>query len=478
MPSSSQQAGNKIALVSTPWPLYSRPSIQLGTLKAYLQSSYPALQIDAHHVYLKLADSIGYRRYHEISQRTWLAETIYAALLFPERFEVIERLFIREVGSKSNLKDTGLKRLTAMTKKATQAFIRSCDWGNYLLAGFSVSLCQLTSALYFIKRIKQKFPELIIVIGGSTLSGSTTRSFFEIFSEVDAVINGEGELPFSQLIGCLRKSPRLTDVAPINGIIVPKAAQSYHHKANFNQMKELSSLPAPDYDDYFNLLKSFKSHNRFFPTLPVETSRGCWWQRTLASSKAHPKTANRSTGCAFCNLNLQWTGYRAKDPPQVVNEIDQLTAKYRTLSVAIADNVLPRKTSKKIFEKLETLKKDLRLFSEIRATTSYQELKAMGQSGLQEVQIGIEALSGSLLKKLHKGTTAIQNLEIMRNCETLGIINISNLILNFPGSDKQDVAETLDGIKFAIPYRPLKAVGFWLGYGSPVWRNPKAYGIR
>ena len=81
---------------------------------------------------------------------------------------------------------------------------------------------------------------------------------------------------------------------------------------------------------------------------------------------------------------------------------------------------------------------------------------------MREVQIGIEARSSSLLKKLHKGTSAIQNLEIMKNCEALGIRNISNLILQFPGSDEKDVAETLEVLEFAWPFHPLKAVSFWL----------------
>jgi hypothetical protein len=118
------------------------------------------------------------------------------------------------------------------------------------------------------------------------------------------------------------------------------------------------------------------------------------------------------------------------------------------------------------------------MFSEIRATTTRPELSQMAQAGIQEVQIGIEALATSLLVKLHKGTTAIQNLEIMRDCEALGIINYSNLILHFPGSDELDVAETLRSLDFAGPYRPLKAVGFWLGLGSPVWQHPELYGIK
>ena len=97
---------------------------------------------------------------------------------------------------------------------------------------------------------------------------------------------------------------------------------------------------------------------------------------------------------------------------------------------------------------------------------------------MQEVQIGIEALSTRLLKKLHKGTSAIQNLEIMRNCEALGVVNSSNLILHFPGSDVQDVEDTLRNLEFALVYRPLKPVGFWLGFGSPVWQNPHTYGIK
>ena len=95
-----------------------------------------------------------------------------------------------------------------------------------------------------------------------------------------------------------------------------------------------------------------------------------------------------------------------------------------------------------------------------------------------EVQIGIEALSSGLLRKLHKGTSAIQNLEIMKNCEALGIRNISNLILQFPGSNERDVAETLRTLEFALPFYPLKAVNFWLGLESPVWQHPEKFGIK
>ena len=471
-------SNNRIALISTPWPLYNRPSIQLGALKAYLRARHPDVRVDARHGYLELAESLGYKRYQQISERTWLAESIYAALLFPERFEAVERLFKREVGAKLFLRETGLKAIADCAQKITDSFVSSRPWGDYLMAGFSVSLCQLTSSLYFIKCLKQKFPDLVIVIGGSTFSGTAAGRFFELFPQIDVLINGEGELPLSQLVGCLKTSANPADLPPIKGVITPDSPVDDAATDSFNQLNSLDQLPPPDYDDYLTLLDSLPPGSRFFPVLPVETSRGCWWQKTIISGRAAPSGQQHVAGCAFCNLNRQWQGYRHKDPSRVVAEIDHLTGRYRSLAVSIVDNVLPRNSSGQVFKKLLRLQKDLHLFAEIRANTPAAELAVMAEAGMQELQIGIEALSTSLLKKLHKGTRAIQNLEIMRNCEALGIVNSSNLILQFPGSNEQDVAETLRNLDFALPFRPLQTVKFWLGLGSPVWQNPKAYGIK
>ena len=105
-------------------------------------------------------------------------------------------------------------------------------------------------------------------------------------------------------------------------------------------------------------------------------------------------------------------------------------------------------------------------------------MKAMRAAGMQEVQIGIEALSTRLLKKINKGTTTIQNIEIMKHCEMTGITNSSNLILYFPGSDQKDVDETLRNLDFVLCFRPLKIVHFWLGLGSPVWEHPEKFGLK
>ena len=454
----------RIVLVSTPWPLYNRPSIQLGALKACLRQEFPELKVHALHVYLKVAESIGYKLYHAISERTWLAEMVYAALLFPERKAQIEKIFYREAKGKPQLRGVDFTDLTSQVKDVSESFIKMGDWGHCGLAGFSVSLCQLTSSLYFITRVKDKSPNLPVVVGGSMFAGDAVWGPLQSFPQIDAVVNGEGELSISQLVRHLMNSENLDDMPPTPGIVTAKTRKDGTTPA-FHQMASLSDLPVPDYDDYFRLLKTFSSERTFFPTLPAEISRGCWWR-------------HKDRGCAFCNLNLQWEGYRSKTPKQVVSELDHLTARYKVLSVAFMDNLLPARESRRIFEQLAQLNKDFRLFAEIRASTPKHVLEAMKAAGTDEVQIGVEALSTRLLKKLNKGTTAIQNLEIMKHCEELGITNVSNLILHFPGSDERDVEETLRNLEFASVFRPLRFVHFWLGLGSPVWQDPKAFGLK
>jgi ribosomal peptide maturation radical SAM protein 1 len=460
-------AFDRIGLISAPWPIYSRPSIQIAALKAYLDRHCPELEVDPHPFYLRLAASIGYRVYQDICERTWPAEAVYAALLYPERFEEIERFFRARGRTETALKAIDFESLAGQVREATDQFIAETDWHRYGLIGFSICLCQLTASLYLIRRIKSRCSGLKIVVGGSMVAGKTLPGMLRAFPQIDFGINGEGEIPLRRLVEHLRFSGK-TGPVKIPGVVGPADAGKDMSPAR-NQIEDLSDLPFPDFDAYFQLLGRLPAQQRFFPTLPVEMSRGCWWGR--------PNADTGHTGCAFCNLNLQWHGYRHKPPPRMTAEIDALTRRHQCLSVAFMDNLLPLKASARLFDGLAQSKAQRRMFCEIRATTPYHNLEKMKRAGVAEIQIGIEALSTRLLRKLNKGTTAIQNLEVMRHCEELGLANSANLIVQFPGSSRADVDQTLTAIEFALPFRPLRVVKFWLGLDSPVWQNPKAFGI-
>jgi len=453
----------RIALVSAPWPLFDRPSIQLGSLKAFLEKGLPELRVDAFHVYLKIAQAIGYPLYHVVSERSWIAESPYAALLYPDRMETVARYWNRKGRGHPRLKSTDFRKLCSQIEAASLAILKAEPWDAYLLVGFSICLAQLTSSLYFIREIKRRAPWVRIVVGGSACAGALGEGLIHAVPAIDYVIRGEGELPLLQLTEAIQAGRDSAQLPDIPGLIRrggPSAEDAHL------QVPDLDELPIPDYTDYFRDLTSSGTRHSFLPKLPMEMSRGCWWNKGGA-------------GCAFCNLNLQWSGYRAKSPEKTVLEIDTLVNRHQVLSLSFMDNLLPAKGLEERFHAIRGLGLDLRLFSEIRAKTSRAVLDAMASAGMREVQVGIEALSTGLLKKLNKGTTAMDNLEIMKNCESPHLPDLTgNLILGFPSSDSQDAAETLDHLTFAFPFRPLKGIDLWLGYGSPLWRDPDRYGIR
>ncbi len=467
----SAPAPRPIALLSPPWPLYTRPSIQLGALKAVIRSRFPDVAVTAHHVYLNIAAAIGYTRYHGISERTWLAETVYGAMLYPEKRPGMARLFRSEAAGNRLLRRTDFTQLVSQVQAATEQWLSARDWLRFRMVGVSSVLCQLTAGLYFIRRLRELHPGLTIVAGGAAYNQESAAAALALFPEIDAVVCGEGELPLCHLVQHhVVEGLRLAEVPPAGGIVRRDAPDADTSGRGFYQLENLDHLPVPDFDDYFATLAELGPAERFFPTLPVEVSRGCWWQRAGTTAAAG--------GCEFCNLNLQWRGYRSKSAGRAVSEIDQLTRRHRLLAVAVMDNVLPKGSTAELLRGLAALNRDLSIFAEIRATTPLSELRLMLPAGLRRVQVGIEALSTRLLRKLRKGTTAIQNLEIMKHCEALGIVNLSNLILHFPASDEADVAETLHAMEFSGPFRPPKAVNFWLGLGSPAWRHADTHGLR
>lgn len=472
MPTPTEKSGPdptfRVILAAAPWPLFNRPSIQLGALKAFVSRQLPKVAITAAHCYLSIAKDIGYDRYRAVSERTWLAESVYAAMLYPNRAPGLEKLFRKYAAGKATLKTMSFHTLVEDVQRVTDKVIAHVNWGDFELAGFTVSLCQLTSTLYFLKRIKEDFPGVKTVVGGTTFSGARVADYLRAFPDIDYLVAGEGEIPLTRLIRSLAdRMP--TPGRKETGLVTAGASSS--EDPSLSQLKDLAILPAPDYDDYFRTLGGFEAGKRFFAVLPVEASRGCWWQQAGGHCPGGP-------GCAFCNLNLQWRGYRRKNTDQVIREVDTLSSRYQLLSLAFTDNVLPPESTERLFSGLKRLGKDFKLFAEIRASTPMKHLKRMRAAGMAELQVGIEALSSSLLEKMNKGVRAIQNMEIMKNCEALGINNDANLILYFPGSDDMDVAETLSALEYAMAFRPLKPVAFWLGLESPVWKQHKTFNIQ
>ncbi|HID96615.1 MAG TPA: RiPP maturation radical SAM protein 1 [Thermodesulfobacteriaceae bacterium] len=454
----------EITLIAPPWPLFNRPSIQLASLKVFLKKARPDTGVRIFHPYLKLAAEMDFDRYYSISQSTWAAESVGAGILFPERQEHCNRLFLRALRAKATGRSADRVRPEEVRQAMSDcifSFVSAYPWKRSRLVGISVCLNQFTAGILIAREIKRAAPGVSVVLGGTSCAGELGLSILAAFPFVDFVVNGEGELPLLGLYRYLRGETE----APPPGVhyratgAEPAPCQD-RPCSNRVQVKNMDELPVPDFDDYYRELGDLPRNKHFFPVLPVEFSRGCWWNR-----------------CRFCNLNLQWQGYRFKSAAKMAGEIDGLARRYGALDFAFMDNVLPRRQAGALFEHMVKQGRDYNFFAELRAAYSAEDLSAMFRGGLRDIQVGIEALSTSLLRRLGKGVRAIDNVAVMRNAEESGLRLSGNLIMHFPGSTEAEVEETENVLDFVWPYRPLKAVSFWLGFGSPVAMEPGLYGL-
>ncbi len=434
-----------------PWAIFNRPSIQLGSLKSYLNQSQVSCTVECLHPYLDVAAAIGFDDYRIIAESPWAAEALYCSLLFPELKNNAGHVFASSLKGRLAKKFAELRTLL---KDHHEQWCEQLDFSKCKLVGFSVCFSQLPASLYAARLLKKQWPELAIVFGGSTCTNSFGNAMPLVFPEIDYIITGEGEQPLTALVDHLLYNAPLRNPAVYGQGLLANTTPG----ENTREIPDLATLPVPDYSSYFQHIQNTRLD--FNPVLPVEFSRGCWWNK-----------------CTFCNLNLQWHGYRFKRAQQMLAEIDHLCSTYNCIDFTFCDNSLPVKESDLFFTAIAKNGLDLRFFAEIRPLKKRSTYRLFRQGGLNAVQIGIEALSDSLLARMHKGTTVLDNIAAMKFAQETDMTLDANLILEFPGSTALEVEETLRVLDKVLPYRPLSPAGFFLGQGSPVWCRPQDFGI-
>ena len=438
----------RVALLSMPWSIFNRPSIQLGALKSYLEQESNC-QVDNYHPYLHLAKTITTELYSQIGLSGWAGEALFAPLLFPEKKADARTLFRQSLaGTVKPLPD--FDELVKHVDQCCSHWLTQINVNQYKLIGFSICFSQLFASLYLAKKIKEECAEVPIVFGGSSCSGDIGESLMQHFPDIDYLVDGEGEQPLLDLCDFLKgKNETLPGKIRTQAQVqvqVPKADTTTVPPLN------LDDLPYPDYSPYFKEMQQLFPGQSFIPLLPIEFSRGCWWNK-----------------CTFCNLNLQWQNYRFKENDRMLAETLHLAETHQSLHFTFTDNALPPKEADQFFNKLLKKEIDFDFFAEIRGITDPGRLQLYSQAGLKTVQVGIEALSTSLLAKMAKGTTTIDNIAVMKMCSATAIRMEGNLITDFPSTTEEEIAETLKNLDFVLPFLHLQAATFFLGYGSPIY---------
>jgi ribosomal peptide maturation radical SAM protein 1 len=458
--------GTQVALVNMPFSYAKYPSIQLGTLSALLKSN--GIPVDCHHLNVRFAHLIGVELHELICEkRALFGEWLFSYLLFKENPKRAEypQIFkpVFEQAAQECGKPVGYfeEMATRIAPQFLTWALRSIDWGQYKLVGFTSTFDQNVASLTMAKLIKDLYPEVAIVFGGANFDGEMGLEHLRAFSFIDYVVIGEGEQTFLPFVRQILDGH--TEHVP-DGVAYRQSGE-IRFTPNPALFSDFAETGPPDYDDYYSLLAELgQTAQGLDRILLYEGSRGCWW-----GEKHH---------CTFCGLNAQSMKFRAKKPEQVLREIGDLSQQYDAVRFRLVDNIIDMGYIDNVFGKLAADHCDLDVFIETKSNLQKHQIKTLAAGGVKCMQPGLESLSLNQLRAMDKGATPMQNIVCLKWSLYYHVTVLWNILLGFPGETNEDYERQLDLIPSLLHLQPPEATGkFWLQRFSPYFTRPHEYGV-
>lgn len=288
---------------------------------------------------------------------------------------------------------------------------------------------QLKQAIPITKRIKNKFPYVIIIWGGYFASNQSICSINSGY--IDYIINGPGDNAFPQLIKAIESNSSLDNI------------ENLVYK-NEDKIIKTRKGEIPDQ----NLLKSlpYDSLNKFYP---IENYIG----KTFLGTKtfAYHSSIGCPFSCAFCAIvPIYNAGWKAKSAENIYSDIKSLKDKYGIDSIEFFDNNF-FVSEKRVAEFSSLIQNEgIKWWGESRIDTmdKYRDdtLKLMRKSGCKMIFFGAESGNNEMLSKMNKGGTQTGELikKFAARLKRLDIIPEYSFILGFPAETPEQVEKQID----------------------------------
>ena len=419
----------KIALINMPFAGLQMPSLALTQLKSVVEAEFND-RVSVQILYLNhdFAHYFG----TELSQMLTLSaeahnsdvgDWIFRQTAFPDLPDNTEAYFRRFFPIRTPQVE-GMKRVVLQKRQGLDAFLDSLI-DKYAIAeadivGFTSMFSQNVASFALARKLKNRKPKLITVMGGANCEAPMGQEIAKNFKPMDFVFSGPGLKSFPEFVShCL--NGELDKCHGVRGVF-SKRNCGLGNLTPLTIVGDELDIDVPvklDYDEFLETYRKNFPDAELKPVLLFETSRGCWW-----GQKAH---------CTFCGLNGQSMNYRAMSPERALAQFDHLFsyAPYVDRFESV-DNIMPKIYMQEVFAKLKP-PPNVSLFYEVKADLTDEDVEILSRAHVKSVQPGVEALNTSTLKLMRKGTSVFQNLRLLKNCVTFDVHPAWNLLIGFPG---------------------------------------------
>jgi ribosomal peptide maturation radical SAM protein 1 len=320
-----------------------------------------------------------------------------------------------------------IRRLAGLVEPFLDHCLRVVDWERYSIIGFTSTFEQNVACLALAKRVKERYPNKIIVMGGGNCADVMGVQLHKSFPFLDYVFTSEADFSFPELVSRLGNGDGRRDDIPGH---VRREGRDSVAIPEGRPLDTLDALAYPDFDDYFAAYRMSSLRYNLTPMMQMETSRGCWW-----GAKHH---------CTFCGLNQNGMVFRGKSPQRAMDEVTHLVSRYGMTKVFVVDNIISMDYFATFLPDLKRRHMDLELFYETKANLKKEQVKLFSDAGVRIIQPGIESFSTNVLTLMRKGVSPLQNVQVLKFCRENVIHPMWNVLFGFPGEKAADYEEMCD----------------------------------
>ncbi|MCK9544164.1 MAG: radical SAM protein [Novosphingobium sp.] len=347
-------------------------------------------------------------------------------LVDPEAQAPLGLLYIASSLEQTKQHDVILKNYSSYTEEEAINDLPECD-----VYGITVTALELLQSNDFAKKIKNKYPNSKVILGGP---GTFSDQYVD-WIVIDSILKGEGEITIHTIL---------------DDILLGNEQKIYKGEV----VKNLDIIPFPAR----HLLKDkqgghiFANHTTFDKTFSMEykgkgttsilTSRGCGW------------------GCSFCSSPGMNQKLRFRSPQNVYNEIKHIVDTYKIKQFRFSDEMFTanKKHVLEICELIKPLGIVWRISARVKPL-SMEILKAMKKAGCVEISFGVESFDDDVLKGLNKGTTAEDNAKALQMAKDAGLMVRVLFMIRTPWQTIDTVYKNIDWLK-KVPYDTIACTSF------------------
>jgi radical SAM superfamily enzyme YgiQ (UPF0313 family) len=286
-----------------------------------------------------------------------------------------------------------------------------------------------------IQKIKLKFPDKPIIIGGEHVTASADW-ILKNCNEVDFCVVGEGETKLVNLINYLSG---LEDIFDSEGVISsklirPKREGPVDKYLMKLRIKSIDDIPLPAWD--LIPLNNYLDNNFGYGVdrgrnMPMLATRGCPYQ------------------CTFCSNPQMWsTKWLAREPAKVLDEMESYLRDYQIENFSFYDlTAIVKRDWIVTFCKL-ILERNLKFTWQLPSGTRSEAFDSevidlMYRTGCTNLNFAPESGSPAVLKRIKKKVDLGAMKKAMRNCLNRGMIVKSNTIIGFPEETHFEIWQTM-----------------------------------